>query len=130
VHPRNSWDLKSCKQEPGGSLRDYIHRFSKQCNSLPDVVDADVIGAFLTGTTCKSLIHKLSCQMPRTTHELLDIATNQASGKEVVGAVFTVGRTMGKAKRAEQDEGPSTIQEKKRKRDRHRLNPNTVAAAD
>ena len=29
VRPGNSWDLKSCKQEPGESLRDYIRRFSK-----------------------------------------------------------------------------------------------------
>jgi hypothetical protein len=29
VHPRNSWDLQSCRQQPGESLRDYIRRFSK-----------------------------------------------------------------------------------------------------
>jgi hypothetical protein len=61
VHPGNSWDLKSCKQEPGESLLDYIRKFSRQCNSLPDVVDADIAGAFLIGTTCRSLIHKLGC---------------------------------------------------------------------
>jgi hypothetical protein len=92
VHPENSWDLKSCEQEPGESLWDYIRRFSRQCNSLPDVV-----GAFLTGTTCKSRDHKLGCQKPRTTRKLLDIATNNASGEEAVGAVFTDGRTTGKA---------------------------------
>jgi hypothetical protein len=37
MRPGNSWDLKSCKQEPGEYLRDYIWRFSKLCNSLPDV---------------------------------------------------------------------------------------------
>jgi len=59
VRPGNSWDLKNCKQEPGESLHDYIRRFSKQCSSLPGVVDADVIGAFHSGTHCKTLIHKL-----------------------------------------------------------------------
>jgi hypothetical protein len=59
----------------------------------------------------------------------LDIATNQTSGEEVVRVVFANGRTIGKARRAEQDEGPSTTQEKT-KRDRRRPNPNTVAAAD
>ena len=75
--PDNSWDLKNCQQEPGESLRDYIRCFSKQCNSLPGVVDADVISAFLSGTHCKTLVHKL-----------LDIATNHASGEEAVGAFF------------------------------------------
>jgi hypothetical protein len=58
--PRNSCDLKSCKQEPGESLRDYIRRFSKQNNSLPDIIDVDVVSAFLSGITCKSLVHKLN----------------------------------------------------------------------
>jgi hypothetical protein len=29
VRPRNSWDLRSCRQQPGESLREYIQRFSK-----------------------------------------------------------------------------------------------------
>jgi hypothetical protein len=29
VRPGNSWDLRSCHQQPGESLRDYIRRFSK-----------------------------------------------------------------------------------------------------
>jgi hypothetical protein len=29
VRPGNSWDLRSCCQQPGESLRDYIRRFSK-----------------------------------------------------------------------------------------------------
>ena len=45
--PGNSWDLKNCRQKPGESLRDYIRRFSKECNAIPNVADADVIGAFL-----------------------------------------------------------------------------------
>ena len=61
VRPGNSWDLKNYKQEPGESLHDYIWRFSNQCNSLPGVVDADVIGAFLSGTHYETLVHKLGC---------------------------------------------------------------------
>jgi hypothetical protein len=117
VRPGNSWDLKSCKKEPGESLQDYIHLLSKQCNFLPDVIDADIVSAFLSRTTCKSLVHKLGCWKLRTTRELLDIATNHASGEEVVGAVFTDGRAKGKAKREDQGEGPSSRQEKRKKDD-------------
>ena len=108
VRPGNSWDLKSCQQEPNESLQDYIRRFSQQCNSLPDVVDTDIISAFLSGTNYESLIHKLGCLKPRTTRDLLDVATNHASGEEAVGAVFNGGWDKGKAKREDQDEGLST----------------------
>jgi hypothetical protein len=42
VRPRNSWDLRSCRQQPGESLREYIRRFSKQCTELPNITDSDV----------------------------------------------------------------------------------------
>jgi hypothetical protein len=101
-----------------------------QCNSLPDVVNIDIISAFLSGTTCKSLIQKLDCRKPRATRELLDIATIHASGEEAVGVVFTDGRTMGKAKREDQDEGSSSRKEKKKKKDRGHPNPNTVVVTN
>ena len=68
----------------------------------------DVISVFLSGMTCESLIHKLGCLMPHTTRDLLDVATNHASGEEAVGVVFNGGQDKGKAKRMDQDEGPST----------------------
>ena len=108
VCPGNSWDLKSYQKEPSKSLWDYIRRFSQQCNSLPDVVDADIISAFLSRTTCKSLIHKLGCLKPCTTRDLLDVTTNHASNEEAVGGVFNRGQDKGKAKHKDQDEGPST----------------------
>ena len=64
---------------------------------MPDVADADVIGAFLSGTTYESLVHKLGYKGPRTTKELLNIATNIASGEQAVRAIFD--RPKGKAKR-------------------------------
>ena len=82
-------------------------------NSLPDVVDADVISTFLSETTCESLIHKLGCLKPRTTRDLLDVATNHTSREEAVGAVFNGGQDKGKAKRVDQDKGPSTQRGKK-----------------
>jgi hypothetical protein len=47
-----------------------------------------MIGAFLLGTTCESLVHKLGHKCPRTTKELLDIATSHASGEEAIGVIF------------------------------------------
>jgi hypothetical protein len=64
VRPGNSWDLRSCRQQPGESLWDYIRRFSKQRTELPNITDSDVIGAFLAGTTCRDLVSKLGCKTP------------------------------------------------------------------
>jgi hypothetical protein len=64
VRPGNSWDLRSCRQQPGESLRDYIRRFSKQLTELPNVTDSDVISAFLAGTTCRDLVSKLGRNTP------------------------------------------------------------------
>ena len=78
----------------------------------------DVISAFLSRITCESLIHKLGCLKPRITRDLLDVATNHVSGEEVVKAVFNGGWEKGKAKREDQDEGPSMQRGKKNKKDR------------
>ena len=48
-----------------------------------------MIEAFISGTTNEALIHKLGCCKPRTTRELLDLATSHASGKEDVHAIFS-----------------------------------------
>jgi hypothetical protein len=88
VRPGNSWDLRSCRQQPGESLRDYIRRFSKQRTELPNITDSDVIGAFLTGTTCRDLVSKLGRKTPTRANELMDIATKFASSQEAVEAIF------------------------------------------
>jgi hypothetical protein len=49
VRPRNPWNHKNYWQKPDETLREYICRFSRQCNELPNVTNADVIGAFLSG---------------------------------------------------------------------------------
>jgi hypothetical protein len=93
----------------------YIRRFSRQCTELPNVTDADVVGAFLAVTTCKELIHELERTGPCTTRELLDIATNFASDEEAVGAIFH--DTKGKEKQQENaDEGGSSRNSKEKKK--------------
>jgi hypothetical protein len=54
------------------------------------VADADIILAFWDGTMCRSLVHELSREQPKTTKELLDIATRHASGEEAVGTHKTL----------------------------------------
>jgi hypothetical protein len=103
--PGNSWDLRSCKQKPDESLRDYIRRFSKQRTELPNITDSDVIMAFLSGTTCKELVRELGRNTPVTANELMDI-TNYAAGEEVVGAIFGGDQDKGKRK-DEEPEGSS-----------------------
>jgi hypothetical protein len=88
VGPGNSWDLQSCRQQPGESLWDYIWRFSKQRTELPNITNSDVIGAFLAGTTCRDLVSKLGRKTPSRASELMDIATKFASGQEAVVAIF------------------------------------------
>jgi hypothetical protein len=98
MRPGNSWDLRSCKQKPGESLRDYIRRFSRQRIELPNITDSDVIMAFLFGTTCKELVRELGRNTPLAANGLLDIITNFAAGEEAVGAIFGGDQDKGKQK--------------------------------
>jgi hypothetical protein len=88
VRPGNSWDLRSCTQKPGESLRDFIRRFSKHCTELPNVAQSEIVHAFLEGTTCRDLVRELGRSPPADSNELFDIATSFASGEEAVGAIF------------------------------------------
>jgi hypothetical protein len=88
VRPGNTWDLRSCYQNPDETLREFIRRFSKQCTELPNVTDSDVIGAFIADTTCRELVHELGRRSPTKASELLDIATNFATGEEAIRAIF------------------------------------------
>jgi hypothetical protein len=88
VRPGNSWDLRSCTQNPGESLRDFIRRFSKRCTELPSVAQSEIVHAFVEGTTCRDLVRELGRSPPVDSNELFDIATSFASCEEAVGAIF------------------------------------------
>ena len=129
----NSWDLKSCRQKPNESLRDFIRRFSKQRTELPSVGDSEVVQAFLFGTSCRDLVRELGRNVPTSAAALLDIATNFTSGEEAVGAIFPEGDTKGK----QRDEAPGASASrfpKKKKKGRpgkqETLEVDFVAAAD
>jgi hypothetical protein len=82
VRPGNSWDLRSCTQKPGESLRDFIRRFSKRCTELPSVVQSEIVHIFLEGTTCRDLVCELGRSPPVDSNDLFDIATSFSSGDE------------------------------------------------
>ena len=63
-------------------------------------------------------MHKLGCQKPRTTRELLDIATNHASDEEAAGAVFVREQPAAKAKRHVHDRPSSNCEDRKNKKNR------------
>jgi hypothetical protein len=98
MRPGNSWDLQSCKQKPGESLRDYIWHFSRQRTELPNITDSDVIMAFLSSTTCKELVRELGRNTPLTANGLMDIIANFTAGEEAVGAIFGGDQDKGKHK--------------------------------
>jgi hypothetical protein len=135
VRPGNSWDLRSCRQQPGESLRDYIRRFSKQRTELPNITDSDVIGAFLAGTTCRDLVSKLGRKTPTRASELMDIATKFASGQEAVEAIFRKdkqpqGRPSEDAPEASAQRGAKKKGKKKSQAKRDAADADLVAAAE
>jgi hypothetical protein len=131
----NSWDLRSCRQQPGESLREYIRRFSKQRTELPNITDSDVIGAFLAGTTCWDLVSKLGRKTPTKASELMDIATKFASGQEVVEAIFRKdkqpqGRQKEDTPEASVQRGSKKKAKKKAQAKRNAVDADLVAAAE
>jgi hypothetical protein len=135
VRPGNSWDLQSCRQQPGESLREYIQRFSKQCTELPNITDSDVIGAFLAGTTCGDLVSKLGRKTPTKASELMDIATKFASGQEAVETIFRKdkqpqGRQKEDVPEASVQRGTKKKTRKKAQAKRNAIDTDLVAAAE
>jgi hypothetical protein len=135
VRPGNSWDLRSCRQQPGESLREYIRRFSKQRTELPIITNSDVIGAFLAGTTCQDLVSKLGRNTPTKASELMDIATKFASGQEAVEAIFRKdkqpqGRQKEDAPEATVQRGTKKKAKKKAQAKRDAVDTDLVAAAE
>jgi hypothetical protein len=67
--------------------------------------------------------------MPRTTRELLDIASNCTDGEEAIAA--TLNTPQGKGKQVvDHDEGMSSRFKKKKKNDKHRREDNLVATVE
>jgi hypothetical protein len=135
VRPGKSWDLRSCRQQSGESLREYIRQFSKQRTEFPNITDSNVIGAVLAGTTCRDLVSKLGRKTPTKANELMDIATKFASGQEAVEAIFRKdkqpqGRQKEDAPEASVQRGSKKKAKKKAQAKRDAVDVDLVAAAE
>jgi hypothetical protein len=128
VRPRNSWDLRTCTQKPGESLRDFIRRFSKRCMELPSVAQSEIVHAFLEGTTCRDLMCELRRSPPVDSNELFDIATSFAYGEEAVGSIFD-GKKGKRADDAPAEGSKSREPQQKHKRGKRGKKPHCEARA-
>jgi hypothetical protein len=62
--------------------------FRSSATELPNIIDTDVIEAFLANITCRDLVSKLGRKTPTKASKLMDVATKFASGQEAVEAIF------------------------------------------
>ena len=74
---------------------------------LPSITDANVIGAFSSGTTCESLVHKLMSKGLRATKEFLNSTMSCGSGEEPVRAIFDRARGRAKLEEAASGDAPN-----------------------
>jgi hypothetical protein len=69
--------------------------FLQALHQAPQRDGQDAISAFQNGMTCTTLIHRLGRRTPRTTRELLNIATNHTDGEEAVTATLNTPPSKG-----------------------------------
>ena len=84
MKPGVEWDLYQIRQKKGESLWEFIRRFMKKKNSIPDVSDAVVMTAFRKGVKDHDLLKKISRKQPRTVKELFSMADRYADQEDVM----------------------------------------------
>ena len=102
-------------------------------NELPSITDADMINAFICGTTCKALIHALGYETPHMMWEILNITTQYATGEVVIRANFSgKAKATGHLSGGDGDDDPTSSQHRrdKRNKDRKHRGEEKVAVAD
>jgi hypothetical protein len=80
--PGVEWDLASIVKKKGESLREFIQRFCNKRNITPEVNDKSIIMFFKKGLRDSPLIWKLAMKNPRTSEEMLAIASKYALAEE------------------------------------------------
>jgi hypothetical protein len=95
---------------------------------LSNLIDTNIISAFISGTTNETLVHKMGQKSMWTIKELLDIATSHTSREDAVGSIFN--RCKRKAKHdKESDEDVSGQLNASRKGNQRRQADMPVAGA-
>ena len=82
--PRKKQDLYHIAQLKKETLREYIERFCKAWNDIPDVTDDDVIRTFIDGCLNKRCVQDVTIRKPTTVKELMKIADQCADAEEAV----------------------------------------------
>jgi hypothetical protein len=122
-----SWDLCNYRQRSDETQYEYVQRFSKKRNELPNIMDTNVINAFTYDTTYEALIHTLRREASWMMRELLDVATKYAIGEEAILASFSdKGKACAHHSGRDGDDEAATD----KKKDRKHCSEEMVAAAD
>nr|AAX92783.1 retrotransposon protein, putative, Ty3-gypsy sub-class [Oryza sativa Japonica Group]ABA93327.1 retrotransposon protein, putative, Ty3-gypsy subclass [Oryza sativa Japonica Group] len=79
--PGAQFDLYNVIQKSGESLRDYIRRFSEQCNKISDISDDVIIAAFTKGIRHEDLVGKFGRKPPKTVKQMFKKATSMPKPK-------------------------------------------------
>nr|CAE05311.2 OSJNBa0056L23.9 [Oryza sativa Japonica Group] len=82
--PGTQFDLYNVIQKSGESLRDYIRRFSEQCNKISDITDDVIIAAFTKGIRHEELVGKFGRKPPKTVKLMFEKANEYAKAEDAV----------------------------------------------
>nr|AAP51765.2 retrotransposon protein, putative, Ty3-gypsy subclass [Oryza sativa Japonica Group] len=91
--PGTQFDLYNVVQKSGESLRDYIRRFSEQCNKISNITDDVIIAAFTKGIRHEDLVGKFGHKPPRTVKQMFEKANEYAKAEDAITVSKQSGTT-------------------------------------
>ena len=82
TRPGTKHDLSRINQKPSELLCSYIQRFLEMRNSIPNIMEAEVITAFIRGLHHCELRSKFNCKPPTGIGEMITTANQYADAEE------------------------------------------------
>jgi hypothetical protein len=121
--------LHAVRQEPGGTLRTFISRFTKVRGTIPRISDASIITAFRPGVRDKKMLEKLATHDVETVPMLFALADKCARATE--GRAWHSAPQTGTTQTSGSDAAPRDGKKKKKGRgyERPRSTALVIAAA-